>query len=129
MKKEDDAASKDRLAKLEQELANLKEDRDRLASHWQSEKDAIGRSRKLKGELEQMRLAVEATAQGFDDVVATNSALLTILPLVKRLGIRTTSTIGMTLATIGMLLLTTSDRDGSYLSDVLLGLGPVSVAP
>ena len=48
-------------------------------------------------------------------------------PLVKRLGIRTTSTIGMTLATIGMLLLTTSDRDGSYLSDVLLGLGPVSV--
>ncbi len=48
-------------------------------------------------------------------------------PLVKRLGIRTTSTIGMTLATIGMLLLVTSDANGSYLSDVLLGLGPVSV--
>jgi EmrB/QacA subfamily drug resistance transporter len=48
-------------------------------------------------------------------------------PLVKKLGIRTTSVIGMTLGTIGMLLLVTSDADGSYLSDVLLGLGPVSV--
>jgi predicted MFS family arabinose efflux permease len=48
-------------------------------------------------------------------------------PLVKRIGIRTTSIIGMSIATVGMLLLVTSDANGTYLSDVLLGLGPVSV--
>jgi EmrB/QacA subfamily drug resistance transporter len=48
-------------------------------------------------------------------------------PLVKRIGIRTTSIIGMSIATLGMLLLITSDADGTYLNDVLLGLGPISV--
>jgi len=66
LRKEKDAASKDRLAKLEQELANLKEDRDRLASHWQSEKDAIGRSRKLKEELEQLRLEIDRVQRSGD---------------------------------------------------------------
>jgi len=66
LRKEKDAASKDRLAKLEKELANLKEDRDRLASHWQSEKDAIGRSRKLKEELEQLRLEIDRVQRSGD---------------------------------------------------------------
>ncbi len=48
-------------------------------------------------------------------------------PAIKRIGIRTTSIIGMSIATVGMLLLITSDADGTYLSDVLLGLGPISV--
>jgi len=48
-------------------------------------------------------------------------------PAVKRFGIRATSIVGMTIGAIGMLLLTTSDADGSYLSDVLLGLGPIAV--
>ncbi len=46
---------------------------------------------------------------------------------VKQLGIRMTAIIGMSIATVGMLLLVTSDANGSYLSDVLLGLGPVAV--
>ncbi len=33
----------------------------------------------------------------------------------------------MSIATVGMLLLITSDADGTYLSDVLPGLGPISV--
>ena len=66
LRKEKDAASKDRLDKLEKELANLKEDRDRLASHWQSEKDAIGRSRKLKEELEQLRLQIDQVQRSGD---------------------------------------------------------------
>jgi EmrB/QacA subfamily drug resistance transporter len=48
-------------------------------------------------------------------------------PAVKRIGIRTTSIIGMSIATMGMLLLLTSDADGTYLADVLLGLAPISV--
>src|SRR5215218_10495792 len=48
-------------------------------------------------------------------------------PGIKRLGIRTTSIIGMTSATVGMLLLLTADADGTYLADVLPGLLPISV--
>ncbi|MDQ3070006.1 MAG: ATP-dependent chaperone ClpB [Acidobacteriota bacterium] len=59
LRKEKDAASKDRLGKLEKELADLKEGYDSLATHWQSEKEAIQRSRKLKEELEQARMEIE----------------------------------------------------------------------
>ena len=48
-------------------------------------------------------------------------------PLVKRLGIRTTSIIGMSIATVGMLLLLTTDANGTYLGDVLPGLIPISI--
>ena len=46
---------------------------------------------------------------------------------VKRLGIRTTSIIGMSIATFGMLLLLTTDVNGTYLADVLPGLIPISI--
>ena len=48
-------------------------------------------------------------------------------PFVKRLGIRTTSIIGMSIATVGMLLLLTTDANGTYLGDVLPGLIPISI--
>ena len=57
LRKEKDKASQERLGKLEKELADLKEERDRLAAHWQQEKEAIQASRKLKEELEQRRAA------------------------------------------------------------------------
>ncbi|HUS60626.1 MAG TPA: AAA family ATPase, partial [Acidimicrobiales bacterium] len=53
--KETDTASRDRLAKLEEELANLGEQVDAMKGHWQNEKDAITRIRSLKEELEQAR--------------------------------------------------------------------------
>ena len=46
---------------------------------------------------------------------------------VKRLGIRTTSIVGMSIATFGMLLLLTTDANGTYLADVLPGLIPISI--
>ena len=46
---------------------------------------------------------------------------------VKRLGVRTTSIIGMSIATFGMLLLLTTDVNGTYLADVLPGLIPISI--
>jgi ATP-dependent Clp protease ATP-binding subunit ClpB len=59
LRKESDAASKDRLTRLERELAELKERRTRLAAQWQREKDAIQGVRSQKEELEQLRLEVE----------------------------------------------------------------------
>jgi ATP-dependent Clp protease ATP-binding subunit ClpB len=66
LRKETDAASKERLTKLEKELADLKEEKDRLASHWQQEKAAIQGARKLKEELEQVRLEMQRAQQAGD---------------------------------------------------------------
>src|SRR5579872_1839694 len=50
--KETDAPSKERLGRLDEELANLKESADAMTARWQSEKDAISTIRSLKEELE-----------------------------------------------------------------------------
>ncbi|HEX3539096.1 MAG TPA: AAA family ATPase, partial [Acidimicrobiales bacterium] len=57
--KETDLASVERLAKLDEELANLRETSDGMKAHWQAEKAAIGTIRTLKEELESLRGAVE----------------------------------------------------------------------
>ena len=57
--KETDAASAERLVKLDEELANLREQVDGMKAHWEGEKDAIARIRSLKEELESKRSAVE----------------------------------------------------------------------
>ena len=40
LRKENDAASRERLTKLEKELADLKEEQTALTAHWEQEKDA-----------------------------------------------------------------------------------------
>jgi ATP-dependent Clp protease ATP-binding subunit ClpB len=57
--KETDEASLERLSKLDEELANLRERSDGMKAHWQAEKEAIGQIRALKEELESRRNAVE----------------------------------------------------------------------
>jgi ATP-dependent Clp protease ATP-binding subunit ClpB len=65
LKKETDRASKERLEKLEKELADLKEERGRLQARWQQEKDAIQGERTLKEEIEQVKQEIErAQRQG-----------------------------------------------------------------
>src|SRR5438105_945243 len=59
LRKEKDAASRERLDKLDRELADLKEERGRLAAHWQQEKEVIQRVRALKQEHEGLRQQIE----------------------------------------------------------------------
>ncbi len=59
LQKETDEASAERLARLEGELAELKEQADVMTAHWQAEKAAIGKIRSLKGELEERRAIAE----------------------------------------------------------------------
>ncbi len=66
LRKERDKASKDRLSKLEKDLADLKEQATELRSHWEQEKEAIQAGRKLKEELEQVRLEVERAQRAGD---------------------------------------------------------------
>ena len=65
LRKESDKASRERLEKLDKELADLMEERGRLAAHWQQEKEAIQSIRTLKEEQEGLRTAIEqAQRQG-----------------------------------------------------------------
>jgi len=59
LEKESDEASRERLAKLEAELAELKEQSSSMTAHWQAEKQAITRIRDLKEQLEERKLAAE----------------------------------------------------------------------
>ena len=54
LKKETDPASKERLKKLEAELADLNDKLMRLKGHWQNEKDLIQTIRKIKEDQEQL---------------------------------------------------------------------------
>src|ERR687891_346161 len=59
LKKEKDPASKERLKKLEKELAGLKEKSSALKAEWQKEKGVIEEQRKWKEELDQLRTELE----------------------------------------------------------------------
>ena len=56
LKKEDDAASFERLSILERDLANLKEKSGEMKVRWQNEKAVIARIRELKEKIEQTKL-------------------------------------------------------------------------
>ena len=56
LKREQDKASKERLAQLEREIQNLRETADGLKGHWQNEKESIQRIRSLKEKIEATKL-------------------------------------------------------------------------
>src|SRR4051795_12632523 len=66
LRKETDASSRDRLSRLEKELANLKEDQTRLQAQWETEKAEISGSSNLKEQLEQAHLELEAATRAGD---------------------------------------------------------------
>jgi ATP-dependent Clp protease ATP-binding subunit ClpB len=59
LKKEDDAASRDRLQKLEKELAELEGRSDALTAQWRAEKEALAGATKIKEELDQARFSIQ----------------------------------------------------------------------
>jgi len=66
LRKEEDAASVERLERLDRELAELKENRTRLHAQWQQEKASIQATRGLTEQLEQVRLAIERAQRDGD---------------------------------------------------------------
>jgi ATP-dependent Clp protease ATP-binding subunit ClpB len=55
LKKESDAHSRERLGQIEKELSTLREQSNALKGRWQTEKDAIGRIRKMKEEIDHLK--------------------------------------------------------------------------
>jgi ATP-dependent Clp protease ATP-binding subunit ClpB len=54
LKKETDEASRERLKKLDADLANMNDELKQMKGHWQNEKDTIETIRKIKEEQEQL---------------------------------------------------------------------------
>jgi len=66
LQKEKDKASKERLANIEKELADLKEESNQLHARWQVEKDAIQEIRDLKEEIDQTETQIEQAERRAD---------------------------------------------------------------
>ncbi|OCC25243.1 ATP-dependent chaperone ClpB [Croceicoccus estronivorus] len=64
--KENDQASKDRLAALREELANLEQQSSELTTRWQNERDKIAAEGKIKEELDQARIELEQAQRSGD---------------------------------------------------------------
>jgi ATP-dependent Clp protease ATP-binding subunit ClpB len=60
LKKEDDPNSRERLAALDKELANVREKSNALKAVWKQEKDLIARTRAQKEKLEQLKIEEQA---------------------------------------------------------------------
>ncbi len=55
MTKESDSASRERLKQIDKELSGLREKSNALKAHWQTEKDAIGKIRSRKEEIDRLK--------------------------------------------------------------------------
>ncbi|MDY7523821.1 ATP-dependent chaperone ClpB [Sphingomonas sp. 10B4] len=66
LKRESDEASRDRLGKLDGELANLEQQSSELTTRWQGEKDKISAEAKLKEQIDAARLELEQAQRAGD---------------------------------------------------------------
>ena len=85
LKKEADTASKDRLQKLEKELAEQEEKSAIITRNWQAEKEKLAAASKIKEELEKARLHLDQAQQRGDFAKAGELAYATIPELEKKL--------------------------------------------
>src|SRR5690606_15475777 len=64
--RERDSASKARLEEVKREIAELQGERDRMRAQWLHEKELITEVRKVKGEIEQLRIEEEQAQRAGD---------------------------------------------------------------
>jgi ATP-dependent Clp protease ATP-binding subunit ClpB len=85
LKKEDDDASRERLGKLESELADLESRSAHLTSAWQGEKEKLSEAQELKEQLEHARQEAEAAQRQGDLARASELSYGVIPDLNKRI--------------------------------------------
>lgn len=83
IRKEDDSASRERLVKLEVELADLQEQSDTLGAAWHAEKDRVNAIQKLKEQLDHARSEVEV-AQRKGDLGKASELMYATIPGLER---------------------------------------------
>ncbi|MEI7952824.1 MAG: AAA family ATPase, partial [Synechococcaceae cyanobacterium ELA182] len=83
--RESDPASRDRLEKLEKELADLSEQQSTLNAQWQKEKGSIDELSAIKEEIEQVQLQIEQAKRSYDLNKAAQLEYGTLAELNKKL--------------------------------------------
>ncbi|PPT06487.1 ClpB protein [Geitlerinema sp. FC II] len=66
LQKESDPASKERLQRLEKELADCKEEQTHLNAQWQAEKDILEGRKTLKEEIDRVQVEIEDAERKYD---------------------------------------------------------------
>lgn len=66
LEKESSAASRERLERLEKELADLKQEQTSLNAQWQGEKQIIDQLQAIKEEIEQLNVQIQQAERDFD---------------------------------------------------------------
>ena len=66
LKKEEDELSKGRLAELQKELAETRDQFNAMKARWENEKNAIGRVQQLRETIEDLNRQIEAAEQRYD---------------------------------------------------------------
>jgi ATP-dependent Clp protease ATP-binding subunit ClpB len=66
LQKESNTASRERLERLEKELADLKEEQRALNAQWQSEKDIITKIQSVKEEIDRVNLEIQQAERDYD---------------------------------------------------------------
>ncbi|MEO7145187.1 MAG: ATP-dependent chaperone ClpB [Bryobacteraceae bacterium] len=66
LKKEKDAVSKERLQKIEKEVAGLKAGSSALQAQWQAEKEAVQKLRALREQIEQTKVEIDRAERDYD---------------------------------------------------------------
>ncbi len=82
LKREDDAASRDRLGKLQQELAGLEERSDAMTAAWRAETERVAGTQKLKERLDAARSEVEV-AQRRGDLGRASELMYGVIPALE----------------------------------------------
>ena len=85
LKKESDQASKDRLARLQKEIADLEEKSSSLARRWKEEKEKLASAQRVKEELDAARIELEQVQRRGDLARAGELSYGVIPDLEKRL--------------------------------------------
>ena len=83
LRKETDAASKDRLQKLDRGIADLEESSRALTARWEAEKAKLGSAQKLKEELDKLRVEL-AQAQRRGDYTRAGEISYGRIPAIEK---------------------------------------------
>src|SRR6202142_305212 len=66
LKKESDKASRERLAKIEKELAELKTGATALQAQWKNDQEILRRQREMRAQIEQVKVEIEQAERAYD---------------------------------------------------------------
>ena len=83
LRRETDAASQDRLGRLEHELSGLQERADAMTATWKAEKDKLQKAQKLKEQLDVARIE-EEVAQRRGDLARASELRYSVIPDIEK---------------------------------------------